>query len=72
MSDQAKYLDELTEDQQARVRSAKTPEEVLAVAKEAGIELTEEQLEGVSGGWVARGDGADFAPAKGCHGLEWM
>ena len=62
----------MTEDQQARVRSAKTPEEVLAVAKEAGTELTEEQLEGVSGGWVARDDGADFAPAKECHGLEWM
>ena len=70
MSDLAKYFDELTEDQQSRVKSAESPEEVLAVAKEAGIELTDDQLESVSGGWVKCDDG-DIAPAKECHGLAW-
>lgn len=70
MSDQTELLNELTEDQQVRVRSAKTPEEVLAVAKEAGIELTDDQLESISGGWVAK-DKGDIAPAEECHGLAW-
>ena len=33
MSDQAELLNELTEDQQVRVRSAKTPEEVLPLPR---------------------------------------
>ena len=40
----------LTEEQIAKVKACKNQEEMLAVAKEEGIELTEEQLEAVSGG----------------------
>ena len=40
----------LTEEQIAKVKACKTTEEMLAVAKEEGIELTDEQLEAVSGG----------------------
>ena len=40
----------LTEEQIAKVKACKNQEEMLAVAKEEGIELTEEQLEVVSGG----------------------
>ena len=40
----------LTEEQIAKVKACKTTEEILATAKEEGIELTEEQLEAVSGG----------------------
>ena len=40
----------LSEEQIARVKACKNSEEVLALAKEEGIELTEEQLEAVSGG----------------------
>ena len=40
----------LTEEQISRVKACKNIEETLAVAKEEGIELTEEQLEAVSGG----------------------
>ena len=40
----------LTEEQIAKVKDFKTTEEILAFAKEEGIELTEEQLETVSGG----------------------
>ena len=40
----------LTEEQIAKVKACKNQEEILALAKEEGIELTEEQLEAVSGG----------------------
>ena len=43
-------LEDLTPEQQERARSARSPEEVLALAKEAGYELTDEQLDAVSGG----------------------
>ena len=40
----------LTEEQIAKVKACKNQEEILAIAKQEGIELTEEQLEAVSGG----------------------
>lgn len=40
----------LSEEQIAKVKACKNNEELLAVAKEEGIELTEEQLSAVSGG----------------------
>ena len=43
-------LKSLTEEQIAKVRACKTQEELLALAKQEDIELTEEQLEAVSGG----------------------
>ena len=33
------------------MREAETPEEIRALAKEEGSELTEEQLDSVAGGW---------------------
>jgi len=41
----------MTDDQKKRARSLKSPEEVLAFAREEGFELTDEQLESVAGGW---------------------
>ena len=44
---------ELTEEQKAKVRSCKTPDELLSMAKEEGYELTDDELEAVAGGnWV--------------------
>ena len=40
----------LTEQQIAKLKACKNQEEILAAVKEEGIELTEEQLEAVSGG----------------------
>ena len=40
----------LTEEQIAKVKACKSQEELLALAKEEDIKLTEEQLEAVSGG----------------------
>ena len=36
---------------QEKLKSAKTAEDILALAQEEGYELTYEQLESVSGGW---------------------
>ena len=41
----------LTEEQIAKVNACKNQDELLALAKEEGIELTDEQLEAVSGGF---------------------
>ena len=42
----------LTEEQKKKVEAAQSPEELLALAKETGYELTQEQLEGVAGGTI--------------------
>ena len=40
----------LTEEQIAKIKARINPEELLKIAKEEGVELTDEQLEAVSGG----------------------
>ena len=35
---------------QEKLKSAQSPEDILAIAKEEGFELTDDQLEAVSGG----------------------
>jgi hypothetical protein len=44
-------LNTLTEEQKKKVEAAQSPEELLALAKEAGYELSTDELEAVSGGW---------------------
>ena len=46
----AELLKGLTEEQISKVKACKNQEEILALAKEEGFELTDEQLEAVSGG----------------------
>lgn len=41
---------DLSAEQQAKLDACKTPEDILALAKEEGVELTPEQLELLSGG----------------------
>ena len=43
--------DDLMPEQQEKARACKTPEDIIALAKENGIERTDGQLEAVSGGW---------------------
>ncbi len=59
-------LSNLTEEQKKKVEEAKNPEELLALAKEAGQDLTPEQLEGLAGGWDIKP-----CPLHGCvyHGI---
>ena len=44
----------------------KTPEEIVALAQEEGVELSDEQLEAVSGGWT----GSD-CPNCGSDNTGW-
>ena len=60
----------LTEEQIAKVKACKNTEEVLAIAKEEGIELSEEQLEAVSGGCGTFTASDKKCPKCGCNRLR--
>ena len=42
-------LNTLTDEQKKRIEAAQSPEELLAIAQETGYELTDEQLQSLSG-----------------------
>ena len=44
-------FEDLTPEQQQKAKACKTPEDILALAKEEGYELSDEELAGISGGW---------------------
>lgn len=52
----------LSEEQIAKVKECKNQEEIIALAKDEGVELTNEQLEAVAGG----GCTPYFAPCPNC------
>ena len=54
-------LEDLTPEQQEKAKACKTPEDVLALAKEVGYELSDEELAGIAGGWC---------PVHVCHGFS--
>jgi hypothetical protein len=43
-------LNDLTSEQRAKIDAAKSPEDIQAIAREGGYELSNEELEGISGG----------------------
>ena len=56
---------DLTNEQKDKVKACKTPNEILELAKNEGIELDEEQLEQISGGdW---GVDSRYITCDECH-----
>ena len=54
---------DLTAEQREKARACKTPEEMLELAQEEGYDLSDDELEAVSGGWggcSCVSDGCDF------------
>jgi hypothetical protein len=45
-------LNDLTDEQKAKAMVCKTPEEILALAKDEGLELSDEMLDAVAGGSI--------------------
>lgn len=43
-------LSTLTDEQRQKIESAQSPEELLAIAKETGYELSSDQMEAIAGG----------------------
>ncbi len=60
-------FEDLTPEQKEKALACKTPEEMLALAKEEGYELSEEELTGVSGGmWEKCNNYDDPCPEDYC------
>lgn len=55
----------LTEEQIAKIKNCKSTDDVLALAKQEGIELSDEQLEAVSGGCSTDDSGPITCPKCG-------
>ena len=62
-------FDELKPELQDKVLNAKSAEDILAIAKEEGYELTDEDLEGISGGMMW-GDVCVGVACKVCRGYK--
>ena len=44
-------FEDLTPEQQEKALACKTPDELVELAKSEGVELSDEQLDNISGGW---------------------
>ena len=66
-----KNFNALTDEQKRRVEAAKTPEELLAIAKEAGYELTLDDINKVSGGFPCVHCQYDACPKKEVESPSW-
>lgn len=63
-------LKDLTEEQIKKLRECKSPQEILDLAKKEGIELTDEQLEAVSGGVCVQAPVCPMCGSDRVHVIE--
>lgn len=59
--------DELTPEQKAKARECKTTDELVQLARDEGVDLTDEQLESVAGGFWEGCDLCDLGPVGSGH-----
>lgn len=64
-------MNKLTDEQKSKVEAARSPEELLAFAKEAGYELTLEEISKVSGGFPCVHCQYDACPKKEVESPSW-
>ena len=57
--------EDITAEQIAKVKACKSAEDILALAKEEGVEITEEQLDAISGGNALGWVGSHVPQCKG-------
>ena len=60
----------LNEEQIAKVRACNNTDEILALAKQEGLELTSEQLEAVNGGACSNTDNCPPCPSCGSTNVK--
>lgn len=60
----------LTNEQIAKVRACNNTDEILALAKQEGLELTSEQLEAVNGGACSNTDNCPPCPSCGSTNVK--
>lgn len=58
--------EDLTPDMMDKARACKTPEELLQLAKESGYELSDKELEQISGGWDDPDAYRDYCSSRFC------
>ena len=63
-----KYSD-LTPEQKKRVAECRTPEELFELAKEEGMEIPDEELDGIAGGWCSEHEWGCPADKCGVYGV---
>ena len=51
--------EDLSPELKEKTKSCKTTEELMELAREEGVELSDEQLEGIAGGWGTSCDNYD-------------
>ena len=60
----------LSEEQIAKIKACKSQEEIFELAKQEGIELTDEQLEAVNGGACSNTDNCPPCPSCGSSNVK--
>ena len=50
-----------------KVKACKTPEQIFEAAREEGYELSDEELDGIAGGWSCD----SFGERSDCHLNQW-
>ena len=73
MEDYKKYFDGLSDDLKKKVTECRTSEELMNLAKTEGIELTDDQLDAISGGsaWSCDEDDASNCSEHSVAPLLW-
>ena len=62
-------FEKLTDEQKAKARACKTPEEILALAAAEGYELSDDELESINGG-AMWGDVCVGVACRVCRGYK--